>query len=150
MALPYYTALWTRYEANHHLQVEIVERGPVSETFAHVPTRFRVARVFKSDCALSVGTELSLRVKVCASGREPQPGLGGWLPEDQYLRGRYYEVYLVDKDDSGHHPRTPAPDYYIAMGGAEIHPIDKPTESATVKCPTREEAEAEEARFHTL
>jgi hypothetical protein len=147
MALPLEAYLWARIGAKYHLQVEVVDRGPIGDSWSPVPTRFRVVRVFKGGTGLIVGKEFYLSVKVCPSGRFPPPDAGGWLQADEYLRGRFYEVYLDEELGPATPPVTPAVKYQVAACGAEIYVIDGPTESPKVKCPTREEAEAEEARF---
>jgi len=146
--MPGYAYLAARRAANHHLQVEVIEREPLTKPHWHYArTRVRAVRVFKSDSGLPLGKEFWLNLTVYPTDSSPMPGAGGEISEEQYLRANFYEVYLNDRGPSKR-DELPSPDYYIAASEAEIHIIDQPTEVPVIPCPTKKEADAAEREFN--
>jgi len=124
MAPPAY--LQYKRSADHHLQVEIVDREELENRYGRVPVRARVRRVFKSTSNLQPNDELSFELKTFRMPDFPPPDAGGWIEYEHFKEVRYLEVYLDGQSEG----------LGVAAFGALHYSIDDLTEKPVVPRPS--------------
>jgi hypothetical protein len=94
MAVPLSAHFRARQSAAHHVQVELIELGPLERPADRVRVKGYVRRVFRSDPTIREGDVVSFTVGVFRQLNSIPPDAGGWIPSSDVAAGRFIELYL--------------------------------------------------------
>ena len=115
-----------RITARYHVQVELVEKAPISQTPVHAVVRAKVLRVFRGDDQLPVGSEVRFSVAVARTDDDREYGRP-WMLPSIFESAKYMEVFL---DGS-------PPECEICSSQAAV--ILKPIDSPSMRVPSESE-----------
>jgi hypothetical protein len=127
MAVPRSAHFRARQSAAHHVQVELIEVGPLERPADRVRVKGYARRVFRSDPTIREGDVVSFTVGVFRQLNSIPSDAGGWIASDEVTPSRLMEVYL----------NGIAPECETAL--VEYTLIDGPSQDPMLPTPTEEE-----------